>query len=176
MNTHGFTSNPIQEWPKPSSTDPEVLEWEKLSRDEALMLHQSMRDQLATLKEKELKFRKFIVDKLFPNKTEGMNTLDLGNGYQAKAGVKYNYNCSDYPTVVNGLKKIAALGNEGSFVAERLVSFTPNFLLTEYRKLQDDAEKGSLFAKQVLAIIPEFLTITDAAPTFEIKEPGKKKK
>jgi hypothetical protein len=42
--------------------------------------------------------------------------------------------------------------------------------------LQEDAEKDSPFAKDALKIINEFLVITDAAPTLEIKEPKKGKK
>jgi len=171
----GWNSPPIQQQPKPPSVDPEIQHWDKLSRDELLILDQRMQTDIRDMTERELKLRRFIVDKAFPQKTEGTNKLDLGNGYELKAGVKYNYNCADYSVTRKGLEKIAALGNEGPFVAERLVSFKANFLLTEYRKLQDDAAQGSPFAKQVLAIIPEFLTITDATPTLEIKEPRKKK-
>jgi hypothetical protein len=172
-----WNTTPGTAWPtpKPPITDPEILEWEKLGQDDLLIAHQQMKLDLAIIKERELKMRTYIVGRAFPQANEGMNKLDLGNGYELKAGVKYNYSCGDYKTTIEGLRKIAALGNEGPFIAERLVSFTPNFLLTEYRKLQDDAEKGSPFAKQVLSVIPEFLTITDATPTLEIKEPRKKK-
>jgi hypothetical protein len=76
-----------------------------------------------------------------------------------------------------GLERIENLGNQGKFIAERLVSWHPSFLVTEYRQLQEDAEKeGSNFAKDALKIINEFLVITDAAPSLEIREPKKGKK
>jgi len=105
-----------------------------------------------------------------------MNTQDLGNGYQLKAGVKYNYNLdSDNNKIEDALLRIGKVSNEGPFIADRLISWTPNFLLTEYRQLQESAQAGSPQAKEMLKIVGEILTITDAAPTLEIKQPKGKK-
>jgi hypothetical protein len=150
-----------------------------LNKDGMLMLHQKAKSQLIFWKETEMEYRKVCVAFLVPEpqKHEGMNTVELGNGFQAKVQVKLNYNLdSDNDKVWDGLDKIKALGNQGPFIADRLVSWTPNFLLTEYRQLQEDAEKGSEFAKNALKIIESFLTITEAAPTLDIKEPKKKGK
>lgn len=146
------------------------------SQDELLIQHQKIKDEIEKLKADEMELRKYIVNRAFPNKHEGMNTLPLGNGYDLKAGVKFNYKLADNDTVEAGLDKIASMGNRGSFIAERLVSWTPNFLLTEYRVLQEDAEKGSPEAQAILKEVNSFLTISDAAPTLEIKEPKNKKK
>jgi len=64
----------------------------------------------------------------------------------------------------------------GPFIADRLVSWKPTFLLTEYRQLCEDEAKGDKFAKSVLNIVNEMLTITEGAPSLEIKEPKVKKK
>jgi len=73
------------------------------------------------------------------------------------------------------LEKLSNMGTAGSAIADRLVSWKPNFLLTEYRQLQEDKEKGSQFAQTALNIIGDMLTITEAAPELEIKEPKVKK-
>jgi hypothetical protein len=52
------------------------------------------------------------------------------------------------------------------------VSWTPNFLLTEYRAL---SETDTQEAKDILRIVHEMLEITDAAPAVSIVEPKKAK-
>lgn len=150
--------------------------WDAMSEDQLLLLWNEMKQAITDAQSKEMELRKYIVKREFPKPQEGMNTKELGQGYQLKASVKYNYNLADNDTVEDCLNKIAALGNQGSFIADRLVSWKPNFLLTEYRQLVEDKEKGSGFAKQCLDIVEKMLTITEAAPTLEIKEPKAKKK
>lgn len=147
-----------------------------MNEDQLLMLWQSRKEAIEQAKEAEMELRKYIVSRAFPDKREGMNNKDLGNGYQLKAGIKYNYNLADNDTVEACLERIASIGNTGGFIADRLVSWKPNFLLTEYRQLQEAAEKGEKPAIEILKIIPEMLTITEAAPSLEIKEPKGKKK
>ena len=123
-----------------------------------------------------MEWRKICAAFLVPAKTEGTNTVELGNDYKAKVNYKYNYKlANDNDVVWAGLERIEKLGNEGKFVAERLVSWSPSFLLTEYRQLQEDAEKGSEFAKAALKEINSFMTVSPASPTLEIIEPKKKK-
>jgi hypothetical protein len=140
------------------------------------MLWEKTKQALADAKEKEMELRKYIVARAFPNPNEGMNTEELGNGYQLKAGVKFNYKLvGDNKQIQNALSRIGTVGNQGAFIAERLVSWTPNFLLTEYRVLQEEAENDSPYAKEILKIIGEVLEVTDAAPSLEIKAPKAKK-
>jgi hypothetical protein len=146
-----------------------------MDRDRLLLLWEERKRAVEVAKELEMEVRKYIVKREFPNGNEGMNTQELGNGYQLKAGIKYNYNLADNDTVQDCLTKISALGNNGSFIADRLVSWRPHFLLTEYRQLCDDKDKGDQTAIAVLDIVNEMLTITDGAPTLEIKEPKKAK-
>ncbi len=156
--------------PKPSNP------WDALNEDQLLMAHMELKKAIETAKEQELELRKYIVDRAFPAKTEGMNNKDLGNGYTLKAGVKFNYNLADNDTVEATLEKLSNMGAAGSAIADRLVSWKPNFLLTEYRQLCEDKEKGSQFAQTALSVINEMLTITEGAPTLEVKEPRSKEK
>ena len=148
--------------------------YDALDQDALLMLHKQMQDDLTTLKAKELELRKYIVSRAFPKADEGTNTLSLGNGYELKAVVKYNYKLADNDIVEKTLQLIAESSNEGPFIADRLVSWTPNFLKTEYTKLQEDAERGSESAKKILKLTEIMLEITDAAPTLTIKTPKSK--
>lgn len=153
-----------------SPTDPRDV----MSQDELLLLWANKKKALEIAKEAEMDLRKYIVKRAFPRPKEGMNTQELGNGYSLKANVKFNYKLDpDNNKVWDCLDRIAKIGNQGSFIAERLVSWTPNFLLTEYRTLQEDQTEE---AKTILKITNEMLTITDAAPSLDIKEPKEKKK
>ena len=156
----------------PAQPTAPVNPWDALSQNELLVKHQKLQDDLATLKANEMELRKYIVNRAFPNKHEGTNTLELGGGYELKAGIKFNYNLSsDLDEVEKALNDIASMGNEGAFLAERLVKWEAKFLLTEYRNLcKDDA---TLIQKTIKKRIDNVLTITDAAPTLEIKPPKK---
>lgn len=157
----------ISTWPNnPTPSNP----WDKLTNDECLLEWQKKKDAIETAKAEEMEFRKYIVKREFPKANEGMNTKKLGAGYQLKAAVKFNYNLADNDTVEATLERLSNLGNAGSAIADRLVSWKPNFLLTEYRQLCEDKDKGSKFAVDALNIISEMLTIVEAAPTLEIKE------
>lgn len=175
--------------PEPAKLDepiPEALqerlkqEGLSVSPDGILMLWQNSQKILALAKEDEMTIRKTAVKVWVPKPDEGTNTVDLGHGYKLKAVVNFNYNLNtDNSKVEVALDEISALGNEGPFVAERLVKWEASFLLTEYRLLQDDAaNKDSSrheFAKKVIKILEKILTITDKAPTLNITEPKAKK-
>ena len=165
-------ANPVTEAPlNPKPSNP----WDVWTQDQCLMHWQSLKEQLTKAKEDEMDFRKYVVSRAFPNPKEGMNTLELGGGYELKAGVKFNYKLADNDTVENCIDRIANIGNDGAFIAPRLVSWTPSFLLTEYRNVQAAAESGLENAKEILKIINEMLIIEDAAPSLDIKEPKKGK-
>jgi hypothetical protein len=148
--------------------------YDKMDTDTLLMEHQKLKDDIDKLKEREMELRKYIVDRCFPNKQEGTNILALGAGYELKAGVKFNYKLdTDLKKVENALDDIAVMGNEGAFLADRLVKWEATFLLTEYREIcKSDATD---IQKKIRKRIEDVLTITEAAPTLEIKEPKRKK-
>jgi len=157
-------------WPAP--TNP----LDAMNEDQLLLLWQDKKAAIERAKEEEMDLRKYIVKREFPKPNEGTNRKELGQGYDLKAVIKYNYKCADNDKVEEGLGKLSALGNEGAFIADRLVGWTPTFKVTEYRLLQEEAEKGSNFAKKALDIVTSFMTITEAAPTLEIVTPKTKKK
>ena len=149
-----------------------------LNRDGLLMLHKRSKEQLDYWKEEEMMLRKIAVVELVPAKTEGTTNVELGNGFKAKVVNKYNYKLnSDNDKIWSCLDRVSKVGNQGAFIAERLVSWTPNFSKTEYTTLQEEAKKGSEDAKAILKIVnDEMLTITEGAPTLDIVEPKVKKK
>ncbi len=149
---------------------------DKMTQDELLVRWQCLKDQVEVAKATEMEMRKYIVSRAFPDKHEGTNTKELGNGYQLKAGIKYNYTLdSDNKKVEEALDKIALIGNHGSFVADRLVSWKPTLCLSEYRELNKEAEEGHSISQAVIIELHKVLTITEAAPTLEIKAPKGKK-
>lgn len=146
------------------------------NRDGLLMLWQKAKDDIEKAKNFEMEIRKIAVKATFDKPKEGTNTVELGEGYKAKSVIKYNYNLADNDTVEACLDRISKIGNQGSFIADRLVRWKPNFLLTEYRQLQEEADKGDHTSKQILKEVSTMLTISEAAPTLEIIEPKVKKK
>lgn len=170
----GITDRLVQV-PPPIFRQEPTNPYDALDQDALLMLHKQMQDDIASLKEKEMELRKYIVNRAFPKKEEGTNTLELGNGYELKAVVKYNYRLADNEIVEKTLEEIAKCGNSGAFIADRLVSWTPNFQKGEYNKLNDEAAAGDENAKKILKLVSIMLEITDAAPTLAIKEPKAKK-
>jgi hypothetical protein len=175
MNKMSWSANTIPATQPTPEQMKSLNPWDAMSQDELLLLHMDLKKAIEDAKEKELELRKYIVKRAFPKASEGMNTQELGNGYQLKAQVKYNYTLAENKTVEECLDKIAALGNEGTFIADRLVSWKPSFLLTEYRELIKLSNEGSKFANDVLVIVNQMLTISEATPTLEIKEPKVKK-
>jgi hypothetical protein len=147
----------------------EQIDWrDSLSQDIVLMRWDTAKKALVQAKEEEMKWRKYVVQRAFPAAEEGTNKIELGNGYELKAVIKYNYKLIDNNTVEKCLDQISKIGNKGSFIADRLVSWTPSFLVTEYRALQEaDTEETKL----ILKICNEMLVITEAAPTVTISEP-----
>lgn len=108
----------------------------------------------------EREFRMAIVNAKFPDADEGTHTVELVDGYKLKVNVRMNYNL-DKDKVEVALDAIEKTGNEGTFIAERLVRFKPELSLSEYRNL----------APQYRNLINEALTIKRAIPDLELVEP-----
>lgn len=133
-----------------------------MSRDQLLVLWNNLKETLETVKKNEMELRKYIVAREFPKAEEGTNSVQIGNGYELKCTLKFSYNLDNKDDKVNlALDEIAKTGNEGTFIAERLVSWKPNLSVKEYRELEPQYKK----------IIDKVLTIKDAAPTLTICEP-----
>jgi hypothetical protein len=139
-----------QPWPVVANPDP-MARFDAMDKDQVLQAWADAQKALKEAKDFEMLLRKYIVKRAFPEPAEGTNTQELGNGYELKAVVKFNYKLDpDNKKIEAALDRIAAIGNQGQFVADRLVSWTPNFLKTEYTNLQEEAKGGSVHAAEIL--------------------------
>jgi len=139
-------------------------------RDRLLLSWEESKKALEVAKEKEMEQRKAVVDFAFdPNKTSGTERIELANGYQAKAVKKINYGfVKDAEGKLNkraidkALERIEKVGGAvGELIAERLVKWTPDLSLTEYKQLDEKFKK----------IIDEVIVTSEGAPTLEIIAP-----
>lgn len=113
----------------------------------------------------EAVLRKAVFELKFPNPSEGTQRAELGNGYFLKAVHKINYTLDDKDGKTDkALEELEKTGNEGAFLADRLVSWKPELSISEYRKL----------APQYKAIIDTVLTTRPGMPTLEIETPKEK--
>ena len=120
---------------------------------------------LENAKETEMELRKQVQKMFFPTPEKGTQRVDLAMGYKLKLVHKINYTLGNNDLVNKALDEMAAVGNEGTFIAERLVSWKPSLSVREYDALNP----------QYKAIINKVLTTSDGAPTLEIEEPKAKK-
>lgn len=137
-------------------------------RDNLIVAWQSAAATLEAAKAAELELRKRVFNTCFPGAVIGTNNLDLGMGYKLKGVRKINYNLANGAGETdNALNEIEKFGNEGQFIAERLVGWTPKLSLTEYKKL----EATNPTHKQVKDIIDGVLTTSEGTPTLEVIVP-----
>lgn len=127
----------------------------------ALAAWEAAKKVLETAKESEMALREQVAKLAFPNPTEGTQHLELDDGWSIKLVHKMNYNLADNQAVDDALTRISNMGNEGKFIAERLVNWKPSLSLSEYRELEP----------QYRGVIDSVLTIKPAAPALEIKPP-----
>lgn len=139
-------------------------------RDRLLLAWEESKKALEVAKEKEMEQRKAVVAFAFdPNKESGTERIELGNGYQAKAVKKVNYGFVktedgklNKAAIDKALAKIEKVGGVvGELIAERLVKWTPDLSLTEYKQLDEKFKK----------IIDEVIVTSESAPTLEIIAP-----
>jgi hypothetical protein len=118
---------------------------------------------LQTYKQKESELRTEIVRRSFDTAPTGTTNISLPKGFVLKCVKKVNYNV-DQKNIKVALAAIAKLGNEGEFIAGRLIKWKAELSLTEYKQIPDSVKK----------IIDGAITIVPAMPTLEIVEPKKK--
>lgn len=138
-------------------------------RDRILAAWDDAKKKLETAKADEMDLRKvftaFVSD---PNKTSGTENVELNNGYVAKIVKKENYGFVkndegkiDKKAIDSALDAIEAKVDGGHIIAERLVKWTPDLSLTEYKLLPTEAK----------VLIDAVIVVTPGAPTLEIKAP-----
>lgn len=141
-------------------------------RDQMLVEWQASKEALEKAKELEMQLRKQVVDFAFdPNKQSGTENVELGNGYKLKAvkTLRYGFiknaeNKLDKAAIDKALAKIEKDGAVGELIAERLVKWTPDLSLSEYKLLNEKHK----------AIIDSVIVTTEGSPTLEIVEPKNK--
>ena len=144
-----------------------------LDNDKFLHNHSALKAALEVAKEAELEARKLAVMFMHdPAKSGTTENVELGGGYKAtmKVPVRYGFvqnaeGKTDKARIEKALSKIEKTGQAGELIAERLVKWTPELSLTEYKQLPDNFRK----------IIDDVIVTSEGTPTLEIKEPKAKK-
>lgn len=140
-------------------------------RDRRLAVWDEAKKVLEAAKTSEMEARKAVFDYCFPDAREGTNRIELNNGYALKCVAKFNHKIAASNDQVDTVEAEAAkLGNEGTFLIERIITWTPGFSKSEYKKL--DVALPTHAA--VKALVDSVLEITPGAPTLEIEEPKAK--
>ena len=130
--------------------------------------HENAKTQLEYWKKIEGELRQEIFRNVFANPKEGVNNFVIGNGMTLKAKHTINYTLKETKEGAETsaiLDQIEKLGNEGSFLAERLVSWKPDLSLKEYKEL-DPANNDT--HKQIKALVDTVLTTKPGMPTLEV--------
>lgn len=168
---NGWTQTP------PAALVKGTPEW-LAERDRILAAWEQSKKDLDKAKEDEMNLRKqFVVFSFDNEKLSGTERIQLNNGYEAKAVKKLNFkfvsrdeNVKVTDAVDAALTKIEALGPEATFIGDRLVKWSADLSLTEYKTLTE-----SEIGRKVKAIIDDVVETTEGAPTLEIIEPKSKK-
>lgn len=133
-----------------------------MTLDEMLLEQQNAAKLAKSYTERDKELRAMIYGMAFKGLEDGKtHNQPLGNGYVLKGKRPINYKV-DADKADAALDELSALGNEGSFVADRLVKWEPKLSVSEYGKLTE-AQR---------AIIDKVVTTTPGLPTLEIKEPS----
>lgn len=137
-------------------------------RDTVLAAWEAAKVTLETAKADEMEKRKAATDILFPDAKEGTNKVPLANGFQAKMVRKINYKLDNDNAKINSIyDAICGTGNEGSFLAERILKRVYDFGASEYKKLV----LNNPTHKAVKDLVDTILTTSDGAPSLEIVAP-----
>lgn len=139
--------------------------------DEQLIAHWHKTAQLAaTWKAKEAALREEVVNRIFANNVmAGTYNYELGQGYKLKCVRKDTYKPvtkvnGEGITISDALQRIRELGNEGNFIADRIIKWNPELSITEFKQSPDNIKK----------IILDAVIIKPAMPTLEVIEPKRK--
>lgn len=113
-------------------------------------------EQLAQVKEEEMKLRKRIFGTYFPDPHEGVNDVPMSDGYVMKGTYKI-----DRKIVEEALVACMAEFKEAKLPMKELVIMKPNLSVSAYKALSE--EQQHLFDKA--------LEIKPGAPTLSIVKP-----
>lgn len=149
----------------------EGVPFSEATRDYLLKLWEASKVTLEKAKASEMDLRKAVFAYQFPNPKEGTQRVEIGGGYALKAVHKVNIKISASNEDVDKAEDEATkIGNEGTFLFERIITWTPNFSKSEYKKLEADNPTHIAVKKLIDGLIEE----TSGAPTLEIEAPKAK--
>lgn len=145
-----------------------------VERDRLIAVWEADKVKLETAKADEMESRKAVVDFSFdPENKKGTERIALHNGFELKTVKKLNYSFMSpvdgvevVDAVDKALQQIEAMGDDGKFIAERLVKWSATLSMTEYNAL----------APQYKTVIDTVIKTTEGAPTLEIVAPKGTKK
>lgn len=151
-------------------------------RDAEILGWREDKQQLDFWKEREAASRITVSATLFPTPRKGTQRYELGAGYKVKLIHGLNYTLGDKDMVdplrpgetipvnrqVEDLQEaIAQVGNEGAFLADRIIKWRPELSATEYEAL-DPENPNHMRIKELIDAI---LTIKPASPQLTLEEP-----
>jgi hypothetical protein len=166
---------------QPATEEPEHF---RLRRNHELQTWLNAKPVLAEATKNERELRDRITATCFPNPTKGTQRYDMGGGYKLKLVHGFGYTLGNKEAVDADDKKISIaaqigaleeaianeLGEDGTRVFERLVSWKPELSGSEWEKLAQDAN-ASAVEIEVVKRIGEVLTVKPAAPQLTFEEP-----
>ena len=135
--------------------------------------HEEAKVVLEAAKNSEMEARLMVGNYAFPvaGRKEGVNNLELTDGRTVKLGHKVNYKlAADNEKIEKCEEACDAIGNEGSFLVERIITWKADFSKSEYNKL----DVSNPTHAKVKAEIDKVLELSNGTPSLEIKEPKAK--
>lgn len=140
-------------------------------RDTLLAAWDNAKEVLERAKESEMIARKAVVAFSFDDKQEGTQRIALNNGYGLKLSQSLSYNIIKSNDEVDKAEDTArTIGNEGQFLFERIITWTPNFSKSEYKKLDTNLETH----KRIKVLVDDLIEGKMSSPQLKIEEPKAK--
>jgi len=136
----------------------------QIDKDALLLQWEAADKALEQAKQIEIGLRNQVLKLMYGPSVDkdGTENIDLGKGYILKAVFKQNFTLDKSDDKVDAcLGKLEKSGENGNFIAERLVHWKPHISVAEYKELSDIHKK----------IIGEVLTIKPGQASLEIIAP-----
>jgi hypothetical protein len=126
---------------------------------------QEKKQQLAIIKAEELALRLKLVSEGFdPSVRSGTENLALADGRLLKAKKRLNYSFTSTLDIQRALIQMKDVGPEGELVGQRLVRWSADLVVGEYKKLGELAH-----GEQYLSLVNDVIVVTDATPELMLK-------
>lgn len=138
-----------------------------------LAQHEATKEVLERAKNSEMEARLMLANYSFPigSRKEGVNNLELADGRTVKLGHKVNYNLvGDNDAIEKVEEEADKIGNEGTFLIERIITWEAKFSKSEYNKL----DPSNPTHDKVKKLVDSVLETKAGTPSLEVREPKAK--